>query len=201
MNSRTDILWRPHNNHASLSLAAFDDHPSSTEDSGRTLSVMTYIVVSVVTASMNLRTSGCRIVRNFFNALFARGRCFFCGFEAASNSNTDTGDPSSYRTARADVRHSLESPYSRASLRHRVTISSFLRKHCSSHRGKKVNLAQISVRLWRLRLILGSSDIPWVRWGWSLEAKVDAEWCERKYQTMIDELDNSACAACVISML
>lgn len=147
-NSLTDILWRPHNSHTFLSFAAFDDQPSSTEDSGRTLSVMTYIVESVVTASMNLRTSGCRIVRSFFNALFARGRCFFlCGFEVASNSNTDTGDPSSYRIARADVKHSLESPYSRALLHHKVTISFFLRRCCSSHREKKVSLVQISGRL------------------------------------------------------
>jgi hypothetical protein len=112
---RTDILWRPHNNHVSLSLEDFDDHPSSTEDSGRTLSVMMYTVVSLVTASMNLRTSGCRMVRSFFNALFARGRCFLlCGFEVESNSNTETGDPSSCMITRTDGRNPLESLDSRA---------------------------------------------------------------------------------------
>ena len=58
------------------------------------------------------------------SALFVRGRCFFlCGFEAALNSNTDTGDPSSYRIAQTNVKRLVELSDSHALWRCKVTIS------------------------------------------------------------------------------
>jgi hypothetical protein len=67
------------------------------------------------------------------------GCFFFCGFDVASNSNKTTGGPSSYRIIQTGIKHSVKSPYSRASYRHRVTISCFLRRHSSSHRGRKTS--------------------------------------------------------------
>ena len=49
-------------------------HENSTPLRGRTRSVMIHILSPCSTTSIYLRTSGCRVVRSFRNAFFAKGR-------------------------------------------------------------------------------------------------------------------------------
>src|SRR5882757_1091748 len=93
---RTVILCKPQISQSCLSSTGFVDQDSSSEASGLPHSVIIYIVVSDSTASINFKTSGCRVTRSFRSALRARGCKFrFAGTEP-SNSNTETGAPSSY---------------------------------------------------------------------------------------------------------
>ena len=61
-------------------------------DNGLTRSVIIYIVESDSTTSINLRTSGCRVVRNLRTAFCTNGFTFFM---FKSYSKTETGLPSS----------------------------------------------------------------------------------------------------------
>lgn len=93
---QTEIRCKPHNSQSSLSLASRDDHVCNTICRGRTLSVMMYMLLSVSTASMNLRTSGCRVVLSFRSAFVASGLIFFVVWSLKSYSNMDTRLPSSW---------------------------------------------------------------------------------------------------------
>ena len=93
---RTDTRCRPHRIQFSRSCAVLELASCSATLRGRTRSVVIWTVVSVSTPSRNLRTSGCRMVRSFRRAFFARGNRLCLPGALALNSNTETGLPSSY---------------------------------------------------------------------------------------------------------
>lgn len=98
--SRTEMRCKPHISHSSFSFAPLPALSLRAAFKGRTRSVMMNIVLSDSTASMYLSTSGCLVTRNFRRAFFARGSRFLrC---EKSYSNTETGEPSSWKfSARA----------------------------------------------------------------------------------------------------
>ena len=85
----------PQSNQSSRSREVLDVEPDSASDRGLTLSVMIHMAESDSTTSMNLSTSGCRILRSLRRELRARGMVDLLSGLARSYSKTETKLPSS----------------------------------------------------------------------------------------------------------
>jgi hypothetical protein len=91
----TEIRCSPQISQSSRSRGTLEDDWDSARGSGRTLSVMMQMVESDSTTSMNLRTSGCRMVRSLRRELRARGMVDLLRGCVRSYSKTETRLPSS----------------------------------------------------------------------------------------------------------
>lgn len=91
----TEMRCSPQSSQSSRSCAVLDVESDRASGRGRTLSVMMQIAESDSTTSMNLSTSGCRMLRSLRRELRARGMVDLLSGLVRSYSKTETRLPSS----------------------------------------------------------------------------------------------------------